>query len=119
MKASPRSIVGLVAMILAISAASTWWGGQREAALGSEVAALAGPGDLHMISSDSCAVCVVARRWFIAHEVPFSECSIERDPACRARFDALGAPGTPVIEVRGRPQLGFAPERLRAALEGG
>jgi glutaredoxin len=70
-----------------------------------------------MLSSDDCSICVVARRWFNTHGVVFSECSIERDAACRADFEARGAPGTPVLLVRGVPQLGFSPERLRAALE--
>lgn len=72
-----------------------------------------------MLSSDSCAICVVARQWFTRHGVHFSECSIEREPACRADFERLRAPGTPVIVVRGVPELGFNPTRLVARLEGG
>jgi hypothetical protein len=49
--------------------------------------------------------------------VPFSECLIERDAQCQADFDATRAPGTPVILVRGVPQLGFNPERVHAALQ--
>ena len=33
-----------------------------------------------------------------------------------AGADALGAAGTPVLVVRGKPQLGFNAERLRVAL---
>jgi hypothetical protein len=62
---------------------------------------------------------VVARRWFTTHSVTFSESGIEREAACRADFEARRAPGTPVMLVRGVPQLGFSPERLRAALEAG
>ncbi|MDP2004981.1 MAG: hypothetical protein Q8K45_04840 [Rubrivivax sp.] len=69
-----------------------------------------------MLSSDSCSICVVARRWFTTHGVAYSECSIERDAACRADFEATRAPGTPVMLVRGVPQVGFSPERLRQAL---
>jgi glutaredoxin len=118
-KTSRRSLLGLVVMVLGISAASRWWTGRREDALGRQLAAAARPGDLRMLSSDSCAICVAARRWFVAHGVPFSECSIERDADCRARFDALGAPGTPVILVRGQPQLGFSPARLLERLQAG
>ena len=119
MQSSRRSLLGLVALVLAISAASTWWGQRHEARLGEQVAALAAPGDLRMLSSDSCAICVVARRWFKEHGVAFSECSIERDAACRAQFEAMLAPGTPVILVRGRAQLGFDPARLLASLQAG
>lgn len=119
MKSSRRSLVGLVLLILGISAASQWWGNRHETALGQRVAALAAPGDVHMLSSDTCGICTVARQWFTAHEVSFTECSIERDADCRQRFEALHAPGTPVILVRGHPELGFSPERLARRLEGG
>lgn len=118
MTASRRSLFGLVLLILGISLASQWWGHRRHEALGEQVAALAGPGDLLMLSSDSCGICTMARTWFQQHGVRYAECSIERDADCRARFEALRAPGTPVILVRGQPELGFSPSRLRARLEG-
>jgi hypothetical protein len=117
MQTSRRSLWGLVVMVLAISAVSSWWNQRHEANLGRQVAALAGPGDLHMVSSETCAICLLARQWFEANEVAFTECFIERDEACRSQFDALRAPGTPVILVRGQPQLGFDPARLLASLE--
>jgi hypothetical protein len=51
--------------------------------------------------------------------VAFSECSIERDADCRAAFERLRAPGTPVFLVRGQVELGFNPMRLKARLETG
>ena len=42
--------------------------------------------------------------------------SVERDATCMARYQAQGAPGTPLIFVRGQPQLGFSPERVLDAL---
>jgi glutaredoxin len=118
MPASRISLFGLVLLVLAISGASQWWGHRQEARLGERLARAATPGDLHMLSSDTCAICVVARQWFTQHGVAFSECSIERDPACRAEFERLQAPGTPVILVRGQPELGFNPSRLQSRLEG-
>ena len=115
-KPQARSLLGLALLVLAALAAQNWWTGHLRAGLGEEVAALAQTGDIHMLSSDSCGICDEARRWFTAHRVPFTECSIERDSACRAAFDARMAPGTPVLLVRGRVLLGFSPERLRAAL---
>ncbi len=116
MKASPRSLFGLLVLIVAVGAAQQWWANRHASAIGAEVAALARPGDIHMLSSDTCAVCVAARAWFTVNRIAFSECSIERDAACRADFEATRAPGTPVVVVRGRPQVGFSPERLRLAL---
>jgi len=117
MQVSRHSLLGLVLLVLAISAGSQWWAGREELRLGARVAALARPGDLHMLSSDTCGVCASARQWFKRYGVAYSECSIERDSACRARFDQLQAPGTPVILVRGQPELGFSPLRLKARLE--
>jgi glutaredoxin len=115
---SRRSLLGLVLLVLMVSAASQWWMYRAEANIGRRIAALAKPGDLQMISSDTCAICKVARRWFSEHRVAFSECSIERDAACRAQFDALRSPATPVILVRGQPELGFDPQRLERRLAG-
>lgn len=117
MNASPRALLGLALLVAAVAGGRQWWVAKQRADVGSAVAALARPGDIHMLSSDSCGICVHARRWFTTHGVVFSECSIERDAACRADFEARRAPGTPVLLVRGVPQLGFSPERLRAALQ--
>ena len=117
MSASRRSLLVLAALVLCITALSSWWAGRSERAVGERVAAMAAPGDIRMLSSETCAICVVARRWFTEHQVAYSECLIERDAACRAAFDAIGARGTPVLVVRGQPQLGFSPERLQSALQ--
>ena len=116
MQVSRRSLLGLVVLVLAVSAANRWWVGRHDDAQGAAIAALAQPGDIRMISSENCAICLEARNWLLRNEVAFSECLIERDAACRADFNALGAPGTPVVMVRGKPQLGFNAERLRLAL---
>lgn len=116
MKASRASVWGLVGLILVVSAASQWWGHRQEARMGERIAALAGPGDLQMISSDTCGICAMARRWFGDHGIRYEECSIERDAACRERYRSLGEPGTPVMVVRGQAQLGFSPPRLEQAL---
>jgi glutaredoxin len=115
---SRRSLLGLVLLVLAVSAASQWWVHRQEANIGRRVAALAKPGDLLMISSDTCTICHAARRWFAEHRVPFAECSIEREPDCRARYDALLSPGTPVMVVRGQAVPGFSPTRLERLLNG-
>ena len=60
---------------------------------------------------------MAARTWFIRNQVAYSECTIETDANCRRDFEALGAPGTPVMQVRGRNQLGFSAEALKQALQ--
>jgi glutaredoxin len=114
-----RSIFGLILLVLAVSAASQWWAGRSQAQLGEKLSALARPGDIKMLSSTTCAYCSVARQWMRQHEVAFDECFIETDAACAARFEALRAPGTPVLLVRGQLQTGFDAQRVLGALSRG
>jgi len=116
MTPSRRSIFGLVAMLLAVSAATRWWAGHSQVRLGDKLAALARPGDIQMLSSTTCAYCSVARQWMQQHGVEFSECFIETDQACAAQFEAVRAPGTPMLLVRGEPQVGFDAQRVLDAL---
>jgi glutaredoxin len=113
----PRALLGLVLLILAASVAQQWWAARHDKSLGTQVAALAGPGDIRMLSSEVCAICTVARAWLRENKVPFSECLIERDANCRADHEAMRASGTPVLVVRGQPMQGWSPELLRSALE--
>jgi arsenate reductase-like glutaredoxin family protein len=114
---SIRSLLGLLALIIAVGAATQWWQQRHARSIGEQVAELAAPGDIFMFSATTCASCTVARRWFTQQQVAFEECSIDRDAQCLADFQARLSPGTPVIVVRGQPQLGFVPERVLAALQ--
>ncbi len=111
-----RSGLGLLALVLVVGGLSEGWRAWSAARLGRQLEDLVKPGDIEMIASDTCIYCAKARTWFGAHRVPFSECSIERDEACAARFRALMSPGTPVLLVRGQPQVGFSPQRIADAL---
>jgi glutaredoxin len=109
---------GVLALLLALAyGASLWWraGPGDEAA--QALAAAARPGDIQMISSETCVYCVRARHWLRQHGVAFSECLVERDADCAARYQGLGAPGTPVMVVRQRVMLGFSPRAVLAALQ--
>jgi glutaredoxin len=92
------------------------WGSER---IGREMSERARAGDIVMLSSETCAYCKQAREWFGEHRVVFSECFIERDSACAATYNALRAPGTPTLLVRGKPQVGFSAERVAQALRSG
>jgi hypothetical protein len=113
---SRRSLIALAVLVLAASGGSSWWAARTKQTLGSEVAAKARPGDIRMLSSTTCSICTTARLWFTEHRIPFSECFIERDAACAGEFAATRSPGTPVLLVRGVPQVGFSPQRLRDSL---
>ena len=86
------------------------------ARLGPAVAAEVRPGDIQMIASVTCLYCEQARTWFKANRVPFTECEIERDAQCASVYNALMAPGTPVLVVRGRRLVGFSPRAVLDAL---
>jgi glutaredoxin len=118
-RATWKTALALCALVVGVGAAQQWWADRHDDALGREVSALAAPGDIRMLSSESCAVCQLARQWMVEHRVPFKECVVERDSACRAAHQATGALGTPVFIVRGRAQLGFTPQALKLALQGG
>ena len=117
MKVSAREWVGLAVLVLAVSSASQWWGGRVRGQIGQQVAALAQPGDIRMLASETCGICASARQWFTDHRIAYTECTIERDAACRSAFEATGSPGTPVLLVRGRSLVGFDPERVRRTLQ--
>jgi glutaredoxin len=113
-----KSLIGLAVIAAAAMAASQWWVATQEQRLGRQVAGLAGAGDIHMLSSNTCPICTRARLWFKANEVKFDECFIETDRQCALLFEATRAPGTPAILVRGQAQVGFDPRRIAARLSG-
>ncbi len=119
MSTTRRSLLGLITVVVSGAAAMqgvTWWSRER---LGAQVAANARPGDIHMIGSVTCVYCAAARAWFNENRVPFTECLIERDDACAAKYNALMAPGTPVMLVRGKRLLGFSAQAVADALATG
>ena len=102
------SLTLILAVVLGLS---QWLGGRAARDEGQALRALAGPGDILMLSSVSCAICKNAAAWLTEQQVPHRECLIERDAACAAEYRARGALGTPTFVVRGRTVLGF--DRLR------
>ncbi len=111
-----RSLAALLVLVLVVQGAADWWRERQAGQVGEQLARQARPGDIEMISSIYCVFCERARRWMTLQQVPFSECFIERDAACAARYQALGARGTPTLVVRGQPQLGFSPQQVLSRL---
>lgn len=114
-----RQGLGLLLLVLLVSTGWEAWRAWQQQRAGAALAQLARPGDVRMISSQTCVYCARARQTLQAASVPFEECFIERDPACAADYQALGAPGTPLLQVRGALQLGFDPARVARALAPG
>ncbi len=116
MRAKLKSALPLLALLLAVSLATQFWGYWRERSIGQDLARLAAAGDILMLASDTCTFCSAARLFLHQYEVRFSECSIERDAACAEQFQRSMLQGTPVLVVRGQYQRGFVPERVRDKL---
>lgn len=116
MASTHRSLLAVVALGALVAVGAQWWGDRAQAGLGEQVAQLARPGDIRMISSLTCPSCTTARMWFQQHGVAFDECLIERDAACAAAFEALPVRATPTLFVRGQLHTGFDAERVLQAL---
>lgn len=116
MKQRTASLAALALIVLCVVSASRWWASRHDSRLGSAVAALAAPGDIRMLSSTTCVYCARAREWMREHNVAFDECFIETDSACARQHAALRAMGTPLVLVRGQPQLGFDAQRVHDRL---
>ena len=85
---------------------------------GVALAALAKPGDIVMLSSETCGYCQTANRFMTEHRIPFSECFIETDAACAESYRAQQSPGTPMLLVRGERLVGFDAASVVKALGG-
>ena len=110
----PRSLL----VVVALAAAGSWaWRSHVAAEDGELLARRVKPGDIRMISSETCGWCTAARRWMRQEGIAFDECFIERDAACRADYQARGGLGTPTLVVRGQTVLGFDRARIIAILK--
>ncbi|RZI85945.1 MAG: glutaredoxin family protein [Rubrivivax sp.] len=107
-------LAGLVAVFMGASQGLSWWAQERAGDLARQHAR---PGDITMYSTTNCLYCAKARRWLDEHQVPWRECNIDLSKACQQTFDAQGAPGTPLMLVKGRWHLGFDAEWLGEALQ--
>ncbi len=113
-----REALLIIGFVLAATGAMEAWRWHLDAAWAPQLRAVARHGDIRMWSSVTCTYCTRARDWLTRSGVPFDECFIERDAVCAAQYQQHGAPGTPLLRVRGQPQLGFDPQRVLRALQG-
>lgn len=112
----PQSWLSLAVIVGVVWGAHQAWSQWREHRDIDAVRATAGAQDIVMFTTNDCPYCAKARAWFKANEVPWRECNIERNAMCKQVFDARGAPGVPLLHVRGQWQLGFNPAQLAEAL---
>ena len=114
MKWPPLSLL----VVVSLTALASWaWRGHVAAEDGELLVQRVKPGDIRMISSETCPYCLAARRWMKQQGIPFKECFIERDAICMGDYQALGAVGTPTLVVRGQRVIGFDRTRLLEILK--
>lgn len=69
-----------------------------------------------------CGACRTARQYFVAHNVPFLDKDVEKDPAAakelqqKAERFGVASDRVPILDVRGRLLIGFDPKRVEALL---
>jgi glutaredoxin len=69
-----------------------------------------------------CGACRTARQYFLAHNVPFLDKDVEKDPAAadelqkKATKLGVNTDRVPILDVRGRLLIGFDPKRVQALL---
>jgi glutaredoxin-like YruB-family protein len=70
-----------------------------------------------VFSSPTCVWCTRAKTYLHSRSVPFRDVDVSRDPAAaRDLVRRTGQMGVPVIEIDGRPIVGFDQARIDAAL---
>jgi glutaredoxin-like YruB-family protein len=70
-----------------------------------------------LYATDWCGYCKQTRRFLDSKGIPYTEFDIEKDPAARKAYEALGGRGIPLIDVNGTLIRGFSPDDILAALK--
>lgn len=113
------SLAVLVAVVLGATEAWRLWQDQRQAdelkLILSQQAIEAD--DVLMYTTSSCPYCAKARSWLTGNQVPFTECNVEQSAVCMTQYEAQGAPGVPLMKVRGLWHLGFDANWMTLALQ--
>lgn len=108
------SLAVVAGLTWAVSQGAAYWLNRSDAR---ELRRLAQPGDILMISSETCVYCDRARRWLDDSGISYRECLIEQDEVCTRTYQALLTPGTPTFVVRGKRVIGMDKGRILAALQ--
>jgi glutaredoxin len=114
---SRKSWLALALLVLALWGLAQGARAWHEADQAQRLQAAARPGDIVMLSSETCPFCDRARSWLDHRQIAHRECFIETDAACLAQFRAQLAAGTPTFVVRGKRVLGFDRAAILTALE--
>ncbi|MFJ7883713.1 glutaredoxin family protein [Pseudomonas sp. NPDC096917] len=70
-----------------------------------------------LYSTPWCGYCKATRRFLDQKGIAFKEFDIEKDPAARQAYEALGGRGIPILDVNGTLLRDFNPDAILAALK--
>lgn len=116
-RTSFKSLLGLALVMLLAWGARELLTNQQASQQGQDLRAQVRADDIVMYSTETCPYCAKAREWLTAQQVPWRECNVDRDAQCRDDYQSRGAPGVPLMKVRGQWQLGFDPGWLVQTLK--
>lgn len=73
--------------------------------------------NITIYSTPSCVYCNMAKTFFKANNVPFTDYNVATDLAKRKEMiDKTGQMGVPVIDLNGEIVIGFNEEKLKSTL---
>jgi glutaredoxin-like YruB-family protein len=85
--------------------------------LSSKATSTGGSHRVVVYSTPTCVWCARAKTYLKAQGIAFRDVDVSRDPAAaRDLVRRTGQMGVPVIEIDGRPIIGFDQERIELAL---
>ena len=68
-------------------------------------------------STPTCVYCRLAKQYFAAHQIAYTEKNVASDPEARAEMiQKSGQMGVPVIEIDGKISVGFDEQALAKEL---
>ncbi|WP_294635396.1 glutaredoxin family protein [uncultured Aquabacterium sp.] len=111
-----KSWLSLLVLLAVVAGASEGWSRWRDRDIAQAVRSGAAPGEIEMFTTQTCPYCAQARYWLDRHDISWRECNVDTTPSCRTRFEAQGAPGVPLMHVRGQWHLGFDARWLAEAV---
>ena len=114
---STRSLLGLLLVLLLAWGAREWLAHRQTAQQGQALRQVVKADDIVVYTTDTCPYCAQARAWLNGQGLPWRECNVEHSEQCRADYESRGAPGVPMLKVRGQWQLGFDPAWLLDTLK--
>ncbi|HEY6640759.1 glutaredoxin family protein [Povalibacter sp.] len=103
-------------IVVCLLALGLWLNWDRIDRLFDGAPAVTGSGDVVLYATTWCGYCRKTRELLTRQGVPYREFDIEASDEGRARYEALGGNGVPVLDVRGTVIHGYDERRILSAL---